>query len=187
MHEDEEKLHPKESALRERRTNEAIMKDYMGPTGKFGVILRFLGTPIIRQGSPSHSENYLYDHYAPPQEDAIPTFSEEDDYIEDGVTIPYTGYLFDGLSRGMHLEIKYMTYEKKLTVDYKGYNVYKEIAGDLYAFAPFPEWENLINRLYVVAEKKLESATKIRREEMNREVKAKQKNLLQRLRTLWGL
>lgn len=184
---DEQQIHPKERVLRERRTNEAIMKDYMGPSGKFGVILRFLGMPIIRQGSPLFTERYLEDPYEVKEEGGLPTFDESNSYVENGRDRPYTGYLFDGLSRGMHLEIKYISSDKKLTVDYKGYNVYMEIAGDLYAFAPFPEWEDMISRLYKQAEKKKEKMVAERKSEMIEYARREQAGVLERLRRFWGL
>lgn len=183
----EEELHPKEHAIKLRRTNEAILRDYLGPSGKLGTILKYLGTPIIRQGSALHSERYLDDPYEGSQEGVIPTFDESNSYVEDGRERPYTGYLFDGLSRGMHLEIKYMSQEKKLVVDYKGYNVYTEIAGDLYKFAPFKEWEDLITVLYKQAEKKKEIVVEQRKVEVVRTMKREQAGVLERLRMYWGL
>lgn len=58
------------------------------------------------------------------------------------------GYLFDGLSRGMHLEIKYTNADRRLVVSYQGYPVYEERSGILTCFSPDKAWESLINKLY---------------------------------------
>lgn len=168
-----------ERVIRERRTLEAVKKDYVGVSGKLGTIAKFLGKPIVRQGSGLTDFGFLDDPYELPKEDELPTIEE--------VEIQEEGYLFDGLGWGMHLEIKYQHAEKKLTVDYKGHCVYREIAGDLYGFAPFSDWENLIDRLYVKAKEKRKKIEKGMEPIVEKLVQQKKESWLQRMRRKWGI
>lgn len=178
----------KEKAIREKRTIEAAKKNLMGVAGKLGSIARYLGHPIKYQGSGLGDvrslDDYLgerYDVYAQWNDDELPTFDEDADFIE---TI---GYIFDGLSRGIQIEIKYLDDTKTLTVHWKGYPVYREIAGDLFAYAPVDDWEDKVNKLYDQARK---VASRIQEEERAMdEAKARkdQNSFLQRLRLRWGL
>lgn len=181
-------LSEREKGIRERRTNQAISNDLMGPSGKLGVIARYLGSPVIYQGNRMSSsrsmDEYLgesYDVYENLDPDKIPTFDERESFLE------CDGYVFDGLSRGMHLEIKYTSESHKLTVHYKGYPVYMESAGDLYSYAPFPEWEGMIERLYKAAEKKHEEHMGAHKAEMEAEAQERKSSFLQRLRMVWGI
>lgn len=181
-------LHQKEKAIRERRTILAASNNLMGVSGKLGTIARYLGSPIMFQGSAlgdSRSlDDYLgepYDVYDHKSEDQLPTFDEQTAYIA------AIGHVFDGLSRGIHLEIKYIDETKSLTVYWKGFPVYREVAGDLYAYAPFDEWESKVNKLYEQARK---IAAKYQEEQQltdAEEAKQKQVNFLQRLRLQWGI
>jgi hypothetical protein len=181
-------MHEIEKATREKRTNRAITRNLMGPSGKLGMIARYLGSPIIHQGNSMMSsrsmDEYLgesYDVYDSPDPDKIPTFDERDSFIE------LEGYIFDGLSRGMHLEIKYKSESHQLVVSYKGYPVYMEVAGDLYSYAPFPEWEDMIERLYALAEKKFEAYKEVASAQMESEATKRKKSFLQELRLRWGI
>jgi hypothetical protein len=64
------------------------------------------------------------------------------------------GYHFDGLNRGMQLEIRYLDYESELKVHFKGHLVFKEVKGELVTYIPHDEWEGHIESLYKVAKKK---------------------------------
>jgi len=99
----------------------------------------------------------------------------------------HIGWHFDGLSRGMHLEIKFEDLNKLLTVTFKGHEVYREEAGELYAYAPSPMWEDLIDRLYKIAQpmemdKKMES-----RKEDIAEAKKMKEGWWEETRKKWGL
>lgn len=172
-------MHPKEKAIRERRLIEATRKNLMGASGKFGQIAKWLGSPIIRQGSGLYDVNYLEDPFDSTDPDEIPV--AEDEFCQK------EGLVFDGLSRGMHLEIKYFFATKKLTVDYKGYRVYTEINGELDSYAPFPDWENLIERLYKQAKEKEKKVGKEMELEEQHSMAEKAKNFLQMLRMRWGI
>jgi len=164
----------KEQKIKEQRTLEATRDGLMGLNGKLGTIARFLGTPIVAQseGGPFLDTSYLdygqgYDDHDPfdmPTGTAeevnrkIPIWdngSQRPDTPEwanlpDGKTMDsyFVGWLFDGLSRGIHMEIKYYEETAELRVDFKGFMVYKEIAGELEAYAPTEEWITKIEVLY---------------------------------------
>lgn len=173
--------HPREQSIREQRTIEATIKNYVGPPGKIGTIARYLGKQIIRQGSGLMDVNYLESAYKEFDEKNMPTFTEEESCLV------LEGWIFDGLSRGMHLEIRYIDFQKELSVVYKGYPVYVERAGDISTFAPFPEWEEKIEKLYAVARKLQQEHHAGEKEEIIEEAKKQKKDLLTRLRMIWGL
>lgn len=186
----------KENAVREKRTMEATKKNFMGPSGRLGIIAKFLGTPIIRQGSGLYDVNFLEDPYDDSSDieyettasnqkgpmvwqDDIPVM--EDDFIRE------EGYLFDGLSRGIHMEIKYWHDSHKLEVSYKGYPVYKEIAGELSSYAPHEEWEELIKTLYKLAKKRKENKADMEEAEISDVFERKKTNFWNKLKTRWGV
>ena len=185
----------KEKAVREKRTIEATKKNLMGQSGKFGIIAQALGNPIIRQGSSLYSSTELEDPY----DDFVETEYEttvsgqsgpamyRDEILESSDYVEEEGYVFDGLSRGMHLEIQYWFDDQKLTVTYKGYLVYKEAAGELFAYAPFPEWEQLIDKLYKSAKERFKEIKELREVELGEKIKKEKHNFFRRLRERWGL
>jgi len=164
----------KEQKIRELRTTEATRDGLMGLNGKLGTIAKFLGTPIIAQaeGGTFVDTNYLnyggiyedVDPYAAPTgtpdeiNQKIPIwengserpFTPEWASMPDGKVMDsyFVGWVFDGLSRGIHMEIKYYEETAELRVDYKGFMVYKEIAGDLDAYSPDDEWRDKVETLY---------------------------------------
>lgn len=180
-------MHPKEKELAQRRTIEAAQKDMIGPAGKLGVIARQLGSVIVSQCSGLHEYNdYDLDPYEQDQatDNELPVYHEEDGADFDS---RIQGLVFDGLSRGMHIEIKYKRFSAELTCYYKGYKVYQEVAGDIYAYSPSPEWEDMIESLFKVAQKQQRESQKEQRE-VNEVIAKKQKeSFLQSLRTRWGI
>lgn len=172
-------MHPKERMLRERRLIQATQNNIMGSAGKLGIIAKWLGTPIIRQGSGLFDTNYLENYYDLPDNESLP--------MTDDAFIANEGWVFDGLSRGMHLEIKYTHSDKKLTVDYKGYRVYTEIAGELDSYAPFSDWELLIERLYKRAMEKKKANEEVEKEMEQKSMMDNAKEFLQGLRLRWGI
>jgi hypothetical protein len=186
----------KENVIREQRTIEATKKNLMGPAGKFGLILQAFGTPVIRQGSGMFDSSYLDDPYEDfTDTEYSPTVSGQNGPVSyrdeialaDMENIHNEGLLFDGLSRGMHLEIVYWQTESKLQVSYKGYPVYIEIAGELETYAPFDDWENLIERLAKAAKEKLKTIKKAQEEEISEKIQEKKKSFFQNLRLRWGI
>ena len=104
-----------------------------------------------------------------------------------GYTTNQIGWHFDGLSRGMHLEIKFEDAIKLLLVTFKGYEVYREEAGELHGYAPNDEWEGIVDRLYAVAQP-MEMQQKIedRKEEIE-EAKILKRDWWDKTRKKWGL
>ena len=201
----------KESLIREKRTIEATKKGFMGATGKLGRIVMTLGTPIIANTSGSlYDVRYMSDPYddydihdartANELLENMPSMYMENVHdpseVDDGWSSkpsPETlgqhdvGWIFDGLSRGMHLEIKYVEHRKELLVTWKGYPVYKEVAGVLESYAPLPEWEGMIDRLYKVAKVKNKNDETEEKEELTKEAERIKMNWWQKIRLRWGL
>ena len=195
-------MSPKEKAIRERRTNQAITNNMMGPTGMLGVIVKTFGHPIMREGSSMYDINYLdedadmidteYETTLSGQagpvvfRDEIPesTFGAG---VADEDNPNFIGYTFDGLNRGMHIEIQFMRYENSLVVYYKGYKVYHETAGELDVYAPFPEWEDMIQKLYKSAKPKQKEQKEQSFKEASQEIARKHQSIWQALRMRWGI
>ena len=157
-----------ENKIKEKRTLEANKKGLVGKNGKIGVVLRNLGNKIISQneGGVYRNVNYLYENENEDgNENKIPILdienvarpqSSEWSQLEEpsiSASIDTIGLHFDGLSRGMHLEIKYEDAKSELKVSYKGYCVFNETKGELIAYSP-GEWEDFIEKLYKVSKEK---------------------------------
>lgn len=202
-------MYEKEKLIREQRTIEATRKGLMGLDGKLGCILRFLGKPVLGEsggwfesnegedfhshlfedeggkklGEPIESGNNEVDDggwRGTSQEFAGIRRASEDD---GGMQI---GWHFDGLSRGMHLEIQYMEERHELAVSWKGYSVYREVAGELHQYVP-GDWEDSVNQLHTSAKKKENVARRFGVEDMKEESYRKKLNFLETLRQLWGV
>lgn len=202
-----------EDKIREKRILEATQKGIMGQNGKIGIVLKALGQPIINQseGGSYINSNYIdlegYDN-----EKSIYDINNTDELMKkipiigtDGNERPQSeewatgmpdaisygletiGLHFDGLSRGMHLEIKYDEVSSELIVYYKGYVVYKEIKGELLAYAPYEEWEKWIDTLYKSAK---EIQRKLKEEEFEELVKQNEKEKKYwwvKIKEKWGI
>ncbi len=87
----------------------------------------------------------------------------------------------------MHIEIKYIDDRRELNVFYKGFEVYREVGGDLEKYVPKNEWEEKIDYFFGVA-KKIE---KTRRKNTENAVKdiaiRKHAEYLEDIRSRWGL
>jgi hypothetical protein len=102
-------------------------------------------------------------------------------------TVGQIGWHFDGLSRGMHLEIKYEESGKKLSVHYQGYEVYKESSGELLGYSPNDNWEDKIEQLYKVSKKIEESSKKVHQEKEMDEAKFLKNKWWEKTKEKWGL
>lgn len=163
-----------EQRIKEQRMVEATRKGFTGMlNSKFGCILQFMGEPIKSHGSPLFEVSYLDDPYENENDEDLPIFAEDEMTTD-------MGYFFDGLSRGMHLEIKFI--DNILTVSYKGYPVYREAAGDLEIFFPDQEWEKYIENLYNVAVKQ---QREVKKEIKHFSAKKKEAEKNEWLRGLW--
>jgi hypothetical protein len=192
-------LSKKESAIREQRTNLAITKNLMGPTGKLGIIAEGLGDPIKRQ----HTSTPLYDvrYLDDPFEDHLDcefetTLSGQDGPLmfqegiiqgEEDDKFVLEGYVFDGLSRGLQLEIQMLYDSNKVTAYYRGRMVYQEVNGELAAYAPLPEWEVIIERIYPKAKANWEIRQQKKLEEVSEVIGRKKVSFWEKLKARWGL
>lgn len=197
-----------EKRIKEERTLEANKKGLIGPNGKIAIILKNLGGPIVSQIEDSiYDYNYDYEigsdsiHEANDSKDLmkkIPIMnmdertrpsSEEWQELPEGVNFSTReiGYYFEGLNRGMHLEIKYEEYTSQLIVNYKGYIVYKEAKGDLLAYFPQEEWESHIEKLYKEAKKKQIKNKELEFENSLKNNEKEKNNWLQKMRNKWGI
>ncbi len=170
----------KEESIREARTIEATRKRLMGPSGKIGSIVRNLGHPIIASGSANYEVSYLDDPFRLHDPDEFPMMDEDD--------ISYQiGWHFDGLSRGMNMEIKYLEDRKELTLRWNGHIAYHEINGELHGYAPYDEWEDKVQSLYETAMKKETASRKVLRETQKRVAAKRSEEILKKMQEKWGI
>lgn len=165
--------------IKEQRFIEATRKHLIGPDGKIGTIVRNLGCPI-------RSQNSLYQDvaYLDPVDDFYNTENESLPEMDEDETVTTLGLVFDGLSRGMHIEIRY--FEHSLTVTWKGYKVFEEEKGDLLCFVPHPDWEGAIDRLYKLSRKMDIEARKEKKKQEDAIVNARKQSWLREMMTRWG-
>lgn len=209
-------MNEQEKKIQEQRTIEATHKGYMGIGGKFGVIMKILGQSIVdmSEGGTVVDTHYMEDPYELPVDtnqirthkdlmDSIPVMemfdalgnpiqepdSPEWDSRQDRInyTQSQIGYHFDGLGRGMHLEMFYKEEQSTITVHYKGYEVFRETAGILKGFNPLPEWEEWVESLFKAASMKDKKARKTEAEESLEEAVKDRQSWLEKLRLRWGI
>jgi hypothetical protein len=145
-------MRTQEDIIRDKRTNEAVKKGLMSGQGKPGVIARILGDKIVSRHGDSHGNDAMFENlYGFDQ-----NFMEEEE-LEEG-QLPtliegerHNARLFNGLNRGLHLEIKYDGPE--IWVLWKGYLVFQEMAGELLTYCP-GDWEPIVDKLAVEARNK---------------------------------
>jgi len=186
----------KEKIVKEQRTAEAINKNLMGLEGKLGVILKYLGQPIISQNASNYNSTEWQDFYKE-EEEGMPVYDIDSPLME-------MGKVFDGLKFGHHIELSFIVegaipirisehqtaYEpasKVIKVTYKGYLVYLESEGNLHVYKPMDEWEDIINTIYTSAKKlqmKHRKENEIEEKESNKQNKL---SFLERLRETWGI
>jgi len=188
-------LSQKEKAIQEKRTLEAIKRNLMGPSGKIGLIVQTLGHPIIRQGGGLYDVNYL-DNFDDSVETEFETTASgqlgpmmsKDELLESAdLHIEEQGYVFDGLNRGMHIEVHYWYNNQQIDVNYRGYLVYKELIGELLTYAPFPEWEQMIDTLYKIAKDKAKGMKLLQESVLNEKIKKEKHTFWTRLLHRWGV
>jgi hypothetical protein len=97
------------------------------------------------------------------------------------------GWHFDGLSSGIHMEIKYDEYQKELSLQWQGRIVYKERLGELAAYFPMKEWEEKVDYLYGYAFKKQRNDKKDLRKEEIKESKRIKEGWVNKMKEKWGL
>lgn len=202
-----------EEKIREKRILEATKKGLMGQNGKIGVVLKILGEPIIKQSEGGYyvDSNYIDTEGNESLDKSIYEIDNSIDLLKkipvmgaEGTERPNSyewteisqptyygldtiGLYFEGLSRGMHLEIKYDELTSELIVLYKGYIVYKETKGELLAYNPIEEWEKWIESLYKVSKEK---QRKIKEKEFEESIKQNEKEKKiwwEKIKNRWGI
>lgn len=175
-------MHEIAKGIREQRLIEATNKGYTGLDGKIGIILKGMGEPIIaHEGASEEGFSFLSTPMEDPwalEEEEIPEFDEDKPR--------QIGWLFEGLRRGVHMEIKYMMDTKELTVSYKGYLVYAEEAGEISCYVPHKDWEDKIEQLLVIARPMEAARHKNIAHEEREEDKRDKLSFLEKLRLRWG-
>jgi len=199
----------KEKVIQEQRTIEATRKNFLGGNGKIGCIVKHLGSEIIDQGDGSFSEYRTIPDFYNLDNDAEPSNSEElqnsipysgdanepvgggwkdqRNYRTDEPSLRMLGWVFDGLSRGLHLEIVYRVDKKELKVVFKGNVVFREVNGELLAYNPYDEWEMPLENLYNFAKTKEKSSTKQEKQDMSVAAESNKSSWLQKMKEKWGL
>jgi len=192
-------MNEKEKRLQEQRHMEANRKGLLGMEGKFGVILKHLGEPLVSHGGGWYSSNEMDDPWALPgeeTEDVMPSFDEDEPVMESGLH-------FNGLSSGIHMEIYYYHDApdigwrrveqggpgpgRELSVWWKGHLVFCESNDELFCYNPFKDWEEKVDYLFGIAKKKENvKYQEIVQQSKQDYVKDKQ-SWIERLRLRWGL
>ena len=177
-------MRSKEDVIRDQRTIEATKKGLMSGTGKLGTIARVLGDRVA--GKYGHSGGTFENLFSFEQ-----SFMDGDDedlppgQLPTGVEgMRANAYLFNGYSRGYHLEIKYDNPE--LWVLWKGEIVYHEMAGELAAFCP-GEWEEVTDRLAAPARKQEGQVIEAYDERNEISGQRKKEAFLDEMKRKWGL
>jgi len=166
-----------EQRIIEQRTTEAIKKNLMGYEGKIFLISKILGKEIIKENEASEVLDFYNNYDEDPN--SLPTFHED-------ASSYCIGHSFDGLGYGYHLNITFMEYENSIKLWFKGYLCYHEEGGDLRLYIPLEEWENIVNKLFEIAETViLQKMTQMKKDEKKVFAILKNKEL-QRLRNKWG-
>ncbi len=205
-------MHENERKIKEQRTIEATRKGLVGgSSSKLGTIARFMGQAIIIQNDGYMSE-YIGMTSTPapldplgeePKDGEYPTIEILDafgypiqsptgqgwneDYANRQQMSSYPiGWHFDGLNRGVHLEIKYLDEKSELTVHYKGILVFRELGGDLLTYNP-SEWEDKVEDFYRIARKRFDASRKEERKEDIEKAKKNKESWIQKMRQNWGL
>jgi len=201
-----------EKKIIQQRTIEATHKGLMGISGKLGLIARYLGQEIVVQndGSGYMSEFMGVTRTAAPldydlQEDSEIRTSEVLDAFGFPIENPHgygwsekdaarqqmssfpIGWYFDGLHRRVHMDIKYIEEKSELIVHYKGYLVFREMAGELLTYTPYPEWEDHVESFYKTANKMNVDKRKQEKEERLKEAVKNKESWIQKLRSNWGI
>lgn len=207
-------MNDKEKIIKEQRTVEATRKRLMGFDGKIGCIVRNMGQPIISQsqGGTYFNSTPGYDFYDVPDDrefwqiegglpedicNQIPVLDidgveqpEGGEWMERPPTIPEStemmGWHFDGLGRGIHMEIQYMEDNKELLLRYKGTVVYREIAGDLESYVPSDEWEDKVDQLSKVAQQIQIKQNSEDKNAKKKEFSRQKENWLRKMKNKWG-
>jgi hypothetical protein len=184
-----------EARIKEQRLAEATKKGLTGPTGKIGVVLKMLGEPIVSQ---TEDASYL-NLDGEEEEGGIPVMDVEGvrrpegpEWSDDaGIATHYgiheIGRHFDGLGRGMHMEIFYKDESSEMSLYHRGFLAYREVQGDLQCYVPSDEWEGWVSSLFKVAKKKQREQKEREFEERVKESERTKLSWLRDMASRWGI
>jgi hypothetical protein len=167
-----------EQQIKEKRTVEAIQKEYMGFQGKLVCIARNLGHEILDQGVVKETLSY---------DDFWKTSGEDIQEMDIESNVDCVGWFFDGLGMGVNLEIFVFENDKKIKVAYESQNVYEEVSGELEAYVPNIVWEEKINPLYRRAKEKEIKRREQQKESSKSNFEENKKKLINYLSNKWGI
>lgn len=199
-----------EEKIKEERLIEATKKGLFGQNGKIIIVLKAFGEPIVSQneGGSYVDKSYLEDPYE--STNNLEDISNKDEFLRElpvwamneterpngsewselhnemSYTTNRIGYHFCGLSRGMHLEIKYDETTTELSVSYKGYPVYKESKGELLSYVPSDDWEMHINKLFSSAKEKLRVLKESEFQKNIKNSESDKESWLEQMKKRWG-
>lgn len=172
-----------EKRIREQRTIDATKENLMGLGGKFGCIMKYLGQPIYEEGGGGIETNLFiapwHEEWVDDDSDIKEASEEDNKFI--------LGWMFDGTSSGIHLEIKYIETRHTLSVHWQGHLVYEEIRGELEAYVPKKDWQEKVNMLYQRARAREKVAQRAEMQEQKAEIEKEKKGFLAKLRERWGI
>lgn len=189
-----------ESRIREQRVAEANKKGLAGQAGKIATVLRALGSPIVGQ-----VQDVAYLDLDGRDEDTlgsilqmIPTMDIDgserpsgQEWGESSESVSFStrsvGMHFDGLSRGMHLEIIYKDESSEMSVYHRGRLVYQESQGEITSYVPVEEWEGWVSDLHRVAKRIQREAKEAEFKDKVQEASAAKSLWLQRIASRWGI
>jgi hypothetical protein len=185
-----------EAKIREKRLAEATKKGLTGAAGKIGTVLRMMGETITGQSDMALGSN---PRGAEEESNDMPVM-----YM-DGVERPTgrewadlesplvdfgtyeIGRHFDGLGRGMHMEIFYKEDSSEMSVYYRGHLVYRESQGELVCYIPNEEWEGWISSLFKVAKKAQREEKEVEFQSKVKEAERSKQSWLRDIASRWGL
>lgn len=178
--------------LVQHRIIEATQKNI---NAKLILVARMYGSPVMGSYYDAPLVDTDWERFNDPTLD----WSKSDE--DDPGTVPKLGFIYDSLKMGVNLEIVVMAREKKhpqtgkveldtptrVRCSYKGYTVYHEEDSKLICYAPFPEWEEHLNKIYnkAIGTERTRSSVE-KQEEVKQRKKATQKAMAT-LRKLWGI
>jgi hypothetical protein len=166
-----------EDRIQKIRLEEAAKKDFIGPTSKFIVIAKALGSEIVQDNFPDEGLSFWDDEVY--DQNKIHEFSDDH-------TSTIIGYQYDGLRLGLPVEIMYKENYSNIKVFWKNRIVYEETDGILERYVSLNEWENEIDKLFTKAQAKLK-ALKEKQEQLSQYHKKQVDAEIIRIREKWGI
>lgn len=115
------------------------------------------------------------------------SFREERDYEMPEVSTHSMGHHFDGLNRGLHMEIWLLDGLNEIKVYFQGHLVFMEVGGELMAYNPTSGWEEHVERLSLAALKIQRDRRGVEQEQKKQQAQRKKATWLEGLRERWGI